>query len=80
MLTEIQTQRRSNPLLQREREFREAQKEKQANKDEVEGVKSEITTPALKTQNRPITLVDLQNEVVWMVVTYGQWEVCLTFR
>lgn len=64
MLTEIQTQRRSNPLLQREREFREAQKGRQANKDKVGRVKNEITTPALKTQNRPITLVDLQNEVV----------------
>jgi len=55
-------------------------KGRQADRDKVERTKNEIATTALKTPNRTITLIDLQNEIVWTVATYGQWEACLTFQ
>lgn len=82
MLTGIQTQRRGNPLLYRQRqsEFRETQKIRQADGDKTERAKNEIVTAALKTPNHTMTLIDLQNKIVWTVATYGQWEACLTFQ
>jgi len=57
----------------------EAQKRKKADRQSRKG-KKKITTTALKTQNSSITLIDLQNEIVWTVATYGEWEACLTFQ